>query len=143
MQPTTSAATVSRPGDFSSIAMNFRKILRQILDLIAAADVILGTGHLSTPEILKLIPAARSQGVRKILVTHPEAPFVDMPIPVQQELAGLGCRFERTWVFTTPALGEVLTEDHLTYAIHEVGVQSTVLASDMGQVGEPDSRGRV
>ena len=60
-----------------------------------------------------------------------------MPISVQQELAGLGCRFERTWVFTTPALGEVLTADQLTHAIHEVGVESTVLASDMGQVGNP------
>ena len=86
---------------------------------------------------MKLIAAARQQGVRKILITHPEAPFVDMPIPVQQELAGLGCRFERTWVFTTPALGEVLTAEHLTQAIHEVGVERTVLASDMGQVGNP------
>ncbi len=111
--------------------------IRQILDLIAEQDLILGTGHLSTSEILKLIPAARQQGVRKILITHPEAPFVDMPISVQQELAGLGCRFERTWVFTTPALGEVLTADHLTHAIHEVGVESTVLATDMGQVGNP------
>ena len=111
--------------------------IRQILDLIAEKDLILGTGHLSTSEILKLIPAAREQGVRKILITHPEAPFVDMPIAVQQELAGLGCLFERTWVFTTPALGEVLTADHLTQAIHEVGVESTVLATDMGQVGNP------
>ena len=125
------------PGGLSLETAELPEAIRQILDLIAERDLILGTGHLSTSEILKLIPAAREQGVRKVLITHPEAPFVDMPIAVQQDLAGLGCRFERTWVFTTPALGEVLTADHLTHAIHEVGVQSTVLASDMGQVGNP------
>ena len=122
------------PGGLSLENEELPGAIRQILDLIAEQDLILGTGHLSTPEILKLIRAARQQGVRKILITHPEAPFVDMPISVQQELAGLACRFERTWVFTTPALGEVLTADQLTHAIHEVGVESTVLASDMGQV---------
>ena len=140
--PTLDAANHKRchgqePGGLSLENEELPGAIRQILDLIAAGDVILGTGHLSTPEILKLIPAARQQGVRKILITHPEAPFVDMPIDVQQELAALACRFERTWVFTTPALGEVLTADQLTQAIHEVGVESTVLASDMGQVGNP------
>ncbi len=140
--PTLDAANHRRchgqtPGGFSLESDELPEPLCRILDQIAEQDLILGTGHLSTPEILKLIPAARQQGVRKILITHPEAPFVDMPISVQQELAGLGCRFERNWVFTTPALGEVLTADQLTQAIHEVGVESTVLASDMGQVGNP------
>ena len=140
--PTLDAASHRRchgqtPGGFSLESDELPEPLCRILDLIAEKDLILGTGHLSTPEILKLIPAARQQRVRKILITHPEAPFVDMPISVQRELAGLGCRFERTWVFTTPALGEVLTADHLTQAIREVGVESTVLATDMGQVGNP------
>jgi hypothetical protein len=75
--------------------------------------------------------------VKKILITHPEAPFIDLPVSTQRELAGWGCLFERTWVFTTPALGAVISPDRLVQDIREVGCESTVLATDMGQVGNP------
>lgn len=111
--------------------------VHQILDLIATHGVILGTGHLSGAEIRTCVRAAREHGVKKILVTHPEAPFIDLPVSVQRELADWGCLLERTWVFTTPALGSVLSPDRLVQAIKEVGYESTVLATDMGQVGNP------
>lgn len=111
--------------------------LEEILSLIARHDLILGTGHLSVQEILRLVQMAKSHKVRKILITHPEAPFVNMPLQVQKDLAAQGCLFERTWVFTTPALGRVLPPAELISAIQEVGFESTVLASDMGQVGNP------
>ncbi|MGA2784888.1 MAG: DUF6282 family protein, partial [Candidatus Bathyarchaeia archaeon] len=44
----------------------------EILDMIASADIIVGTGHLSVEEVLKLVRAAKNAGVKKILVTHPE-----------------------------------------------------------------------
>jgi hypothetical protein len=111
--------------------------LHEIFEVIAEHDVILGTGHLSVAETSALMRAARSHGVRKILITHPEAPFIDMPVAVQRELAGLGCMLERTWVFTTPALGSVMPPERMIGGIKEVGFESTVLASDMGQVGNP------
>jgi hypothetical protein len=111
--------------------------LQTILQLIARHDAILGTGHLSAAEISRLVPVARQHGVRKILVTHPEAPFIDMPLDMQRELATHGCRFERTWVFTTPALGQAMEPARLMRDIREVGVESTVLATDMGQAGNP------
>jgi hypothetical protein len=111
--------------------------VHQILDLIASRGAILGTGHLSAAEIRTLVGVAREHAVKKILVTHPEAPFVDLPISTQRELANMGCLFERTWVFTTPALGSVLSPNRLIYDIREVGWESTVLATDMGQVGNP------
>jgi hypothetical protein len=111
--------------------------LHQILELIASHGVILGTGHLSSAEIRILVCAAREHGVKKIMITHPEAPFIDMEISIQRELAAWGCLFERTWVFTTPALGRMLKPDRLTQGIREVGFESTVLATDMGQVGNP------
>lgn len=111
--------------------------VHQILELIGRRGVILGTGHLSAAEIVTLVRAAREHGINKILVTHPEAPFIDLPISTQCELAGLGCLFERTWVFTTPALGSVLGPERLIHDIREVGWESTVLATDMGQVGNP------
>lgn len=111
--------------------------VHEILTLVGEHDIILGTGHLSVREIILLIRAGREHSVCKILVTHPEAPFVAMPLDIQRELAAQGVRFERTWVFTTPALGAIVTADALTTAIHEVGVDSTILATDMGQIGNP------
>src|SRR5687768_9529919 len=57
-----------------------------VLRLIADHDAILGTGHLSTQEVVDLVPVARELGVRKILVSHPEHPPVEMPPSVQEEL---------------------------------------------------------
>ena len=45
--------------------------VRQIVDLIAEADAVLATGHLSTAETAWLLPVARAAGVRRLLITHP------------------------------------------------------------------------
>jgi hypothetical protein len=111
--------------------------IHDILALIAQKDVILGTGHLSTAEIHTVVSLARDHGVKKILITHPEAPFINLPLDDQIELARQGCRLERTWVFTTPALGQILAPAQILGAIRQVGTDSTVLATDMGQVGNP------
>jgi len=122
------------------LALESQKIpdaLHEILKLIAKHDVILGTGHLSVEETLTLVRFAREHRVKKILITHPEAPFIDMSVAVQRNLATLGCMFERTWVFTTPALGSVMPPERMIRDIKGVGFETTVLASDMGQVGNP------
>lgn len=111
--------------------------LHDIMEMIAAKDVILGTGHFSPAEIVLAARIARAHGVKKTLVTHPEAPFIDMPISTQLQLAASGCRFERTWVFTTAALGHLMSPDRIMHDIREVGFESTVIATDMGQVGNP------
>ncbi len=42
--------------------------LPEILDLVAGADVVLNTGHLSGPEAVRVVEAARAAGVTRILV---------------------------------------------------------------------------
>ncbi len=111
--------------------------LGDILSIIARHDLVLGTGHLSVAEIVSLVPRARQAGVRKILITHPEAPMTNMPFAVQRELAAVGCRFERVWVYTTPALGRLLSPWDVLEGISQVGFESTVMATDMGQAGNP------
>jgi hypothetical protein len=83
------------------------------------------------------VRAARTQGVKKILITHPEAPFINMATSTQVELARQGCRFERTWVFTTPVMHRPIRPDRITNDIKQVGIESTVLATDMGQADNP------
>lgn len=137
--PTLSAANHRRFYSERKTGLSFQDsdATHEIMELIASKDVILGTGHLSVQEIRSVVGLARQHGVRKILITHPEAPFIEMPVSVQLDLASLGCLFERTWVFTTPALGRLMEPATIMQNIKSVGFETTVLATDMGQVGNP------
>jgi hypothetical protein len=104
-----------------------------VLRLVAEHDAILGTGHLSTAEIVDLVPVARELGVRKILISHPEHPPVEMPPLIQEELRDrYGVLFERCLISTTLA-GWTLPFAALAAIIHRVGPESTVIATDLGQ----------
>jgi len=119
-----------------------RDEVHTILRLIAEADVILGTGHISVEETLALVPVARAAGVKRLLITHPAAPFTDFPLDAQGELARQGCFFERCWVFTTPLLdkmGAYVSPARLLNDIRQVGWETTVLATDFGQTQNPSS----
>jgi hypothetical protein len=107
-----------------------------ILDLIAQKDVILGTGHLSVRETTLIVKAARDIGVRRILITHPALPVVSMPITIQNELAKLGVFFERC-LLSARAYSQYVTIANIADAIREIGHETTVLATDFGQVNNP------
>jgi hypothetical protein len=108
----------------------------EILRLIGERDVILGTGHLSVGEIQALVKAAREAGVKRILITHPELSIVDMPVAVQQELAGPDVFFERCLYVTTDPVAAVPLSA-IAGAVRQVGPETTVLATDFGQAENP------
>ncbi|NHZ70448.1 MAG: hypothetical protein GWP18_02275 [Proteobacteria bacterium] len=133
--PTDSATNHRRheglPGGLSlTVEGKLRDEVHEILDLIADADVILGTGHLAVDEIQVLVRAAREAGIERILVTHPEHPVIDMTVPIQEELAEQGVMFERCYVSVT--MFDVPLE-RIAEEIRAVGTESTVLATDYGQ----------
>lgn len=105
--------------------------LYDIFDLIVQYDAILATGHVSVREIVSLVQAASSAGVRKLVVTHPEVPWIDMPASIQTELRDLGACFERCYVSTMPE-GDAVPLARIVSDIREVGVESTVMATDFG-----------
>ena len=111
--------------------------LHDILSLISKHDVILATGHCSVEEIQLVTRLAREHGVKKIIITHVEAPFIGMDLNTQLQLATQGCMLERTWVFTTAVLGRRLSPQAVVQGIKDVGVESTILATDMGQADNP------
>ena len=80
--------------------------------------------------------AAQRAGVRHILVTHPELPVISMPITVQIELAGLGAFFERC-LLSVRAYNQYVKIANIADAIWKVGYETTVLATDFGQVHNP------
>jgi Family of unknown function (DUF6282) len=103
----------------------------EILDLIAAAGIVLATGHLSAEESLMLVPEARRRKVERIVVTHPEIPFLHIPVGAQRELAAAGAMIERVFVVTTQNPPVPLST--ITEGVRAVGYESTVMATDFGQ----------
>jgi hypothetical protein len=112
-------------------------VVDDILDIIAGTDCLLGTGHLSPDESIKLISCAKKRGVRQILVTHPEWDATHFPVDVQRDLAvGGQVSFERCFVSTTHRCGFTPMK-RIADAIAGVGVSTTVLSSDLGQPDTP------
>lgn len=108
-----------------------------ILEAVAESDGMVSTGHLSPREAVVLIRQAKQCGVRKVLVTHPEWAPTFYPISLQKELALLGnVWFERCFVSTTHLCGCVPFQV-IEQAIVEVGVETTVLSTDLGQPQTP------
>jgi hypothetical protein len=107
---------------------------RQCLELIAKHDMVLATGHIRPDEVLPVVQAAREAGVQRIVITHPEFPTTRLTVDQQQTLARQGVYFERC--FTTPHTGKC-TWDYLINNIRQVGVSSTILATDLGQTTNP------
>ncbi|MBF9131089.1 cytosolic protein [Plantactinospora sp. S1510] len=108
--------------------------VRQVLRVIARHDLVLATGHLAGAEILALTRAASEEGVRRIVVTHPEFTSQRLPVDRQRELAEAGALLERC--FTTPYTGKV-GWDELFANIRAVGPEHSVLSSDLGQPFNP------
>src|SRR5262245_30303342 len=64
--------------------------VHEVIELVRVADAILGSGHLSLEETVALVRLARAAGLRKIVVTHPEAYFLKMSAAEQADIAGPG-----------------------------------------------------
>ncbi len=104
-----------------------------VVALVARHRATLALGHISPPEMSAVVALARSLGVARILVNHPEIRFLDLPIGFQRSLAGPDVIFERCYVRGHSAIDW----DGLAACIRAVGVDSTALATDLGQPDNP------
>ena len=108
----------------------------EILEIMAPSDTILGTGHLSIKETDALLTAAQEIGVKRLLVTHPEY-MAKMSIEDQIKWRDKGVFLERCYYFTNEAsksIGGAGRFEILAKNIRTVGVESSVLGSDGGQL---------
>jgi hypothetical protein len=108
--------------------------LREVLGMIARHNMLLATGHLSRDEIFAVVDAALEEGVRDIVITHPEFPSQDLSVDDQKALADNGALLERC--FTTPHTGKVTWERWIEN-IRATGPEHSVLSTDLGQVFNP------
>jgi hypothetical protein len=110
--------------------------VEEILKLIADANAILSTGHCSIEESQILVDEAKSHGITKIIITHPELGVTDMSIEVQKELAKKGAFMERLLIPLLP-LWYTLDIETMVRRIKEVGIKHSILSTDLGQRHNP------
>jgi GNAT superfamily N-acetyltransferase len=65
-----------------------------VLDVVAAHDLVLASGHLRCAEALVLFRAARAAGVGRMLLNHPKMPFLHWDDDAVPELRELGVVLE-------------------------------------------------
>jgi hypothetical protein len=120
--------------------------LRKVLKLIAKADIIFATGHVSGKEILASVKAAKQEGVRKVLVTHAMQSPGELSIDDLKRCVEAGAFIEHCYLTylmgPQAALGWMKGWKHIPIeefakAIKEVGAENCVIATDLGQYMNP------
>jgi len=109
--------------------------VRQILRLIAEADAVLATGHLSVMEVAWLLDEARLAGISRVLLTHPSYTVPAMSAAQAAELTGQG-------VYAEVTANQLLRQPGCDAAclaafVAGVGYDRVVLSSDAGQPDNP------
>ena len=120
--------------------------VRDIMKVCAEQKLVVHTGHLSPAEALAIIEAGRDAGVDRLVVTHAQFDVVNMSLEQMRQAAAMGAKLELC------AMGPLMgPEAHLAWmrnwrrvkveetaaAVKEIGAQNFVLATDLGQTGNP------
>lgn len=116
--------------------------LREVMELIRQYDAVLGTAHISVPEIFTVTKAARELGVKKIVVTHPEWWIVNMSLEGQERIVkeydvilercyaqNKGVGAGNGYLSNLPGNLEV---------IQKIGYKNVLISTDGGQVENPN-----
>ncbi len=133
--PFTPQAGPAREG--LSIFASPGKLFPQVIDILrlaARAGAVVATGHLGAEEIKALVDRALEVGVKKLLVNHPDAAFIGLPLEDQLTLAGKGAFLEKCYL--NVITGDVSAKQ-MADGINAAGAQHCVLVTDLGQPGNP------
>ncbi|NSL53308.1 DUF6282 family protein [Calidifontibacillus erzurumensis] len=106
--------------------------VHEILDLIADANIILATGHLSPEEVLVLVDAAKEHKVEKVLIQHTDLGIARIPFDLEQQLVKKGCILEKCYLACSEDFSD-LTKEEMAESIKKLGADSCVMVTDYGQ----------
>lgn len=110
--------------------------VKDIISLVAEYDACLMTGHLSNAEATAVCTEALSQGVRRIVFTHPDFETNSLPVQAQADLARSGIFMEKTLISLD--FGCVSAESMLN-DIDRIGHEKCFVSTDYGMNGSPPS----
>lgn len=109
--------------------------LLDVLDVIAANDMVLASGHIHVSETRTVFAEALKRGVKRLVFTHPED-IVGATPEDAREIANMGAYVEHSLAFFLDG-SKFQTRDRHDFRAHidAVGTSRTILCSDLGQVG--------
>ena len=109
---------------------------KQVLDVIAEADVILAGGHLDAAEMIKVFAEAKRRGVNRMLVNHPTY-LIGCTDDDIRELVAIGAHIEHSICMWVEGKSKKFAPEELVRLIEVAGVDRTILSSDLGLLGGP------
>ena len=107
--------------------------VHEVLEIIAAADMTLASGHISPTEAIALFKAARAQGVQRMIATHPDGVAT---LEEQQKMIALGAYQEYTFLACMPSRAR-RTPQQFVETIRSLGVSNCIVTTDFGQWQNP------
>jgi hypothetical protein len=108
---------------------------KEILDIVAKNDMVLASGHLHVSETWIVFEEAQRRGVKRLVLTHPED-IVDASLNDVKGIAAMGAFVEHSLcMFLDGCKFKSCDAADLRRQIDAGGVEQTILASDLGQVG--------
>jgi len=108
---------------------------KEILDIVAKNDMVLASGHLHVSETWIVFEEAQRRGVKRLVLTHPED-IVDASLNDVKGIAAMGAFVEHSLcMFLDGCKFKSCEAADLRRQIDAGGVEQTILASDLGQVG--------
>ena len=113
---------------------NLKPEVLEVLQAAAKYNMVVGTGHLSPEEGLKIMYAAYEAGVKKVVLTHVEHPAIAYTIDQQKEAAAQGAKIEHS---LNNVHFDRCTMESFVEQIREVGPAHVILDGDFGQFDAP------
>src|SRR2546422_739297 len=125
---------------------NVLRAVRDVLKICAQQKLVVCTGHLSPAEALAVARAAREAGCDRIAITHSQFEVVNLSLEEMKQAAAIGAKMEICAM--GPLMGPAA---HLSWMrswrqvplkesadrIKAVGAEHFLLATDLGQTGNP------
>jgi hypothetical protein len=141
-------ATFGKPGEGIRVAQNGQVTpeTEAVLQKVKEFDLVLQTGHVSPEETLAVIRKAKEIGIDKIAVTHAMADVPGLSIEQMKQAAADGAYLELDFLNELMGPNAHLEWMHewsrvsiadMANAIKQVGADHFILATDLGQSGNP------
>lgn len=112
--------------------------LKEVFRLVRDFDAVLATGHISGSECLTVAEAARNEGVKKIVVTHPEFHIVGMTMEQRKQIVkDYDVLLEME--YAQPIGGGVYKKNlpENVETMKEIGCEHFIVSTDSGQMQNP------
>lgn len=110
-----------------------RREVHEVLEVVAARQMVLASGHVPPREALALFAAARAAGVRWMIATHPTGVAT---AEEQQQMVSLGAFVEHTFLSCMPTRRRT-TPQEMIATIRTLGVAHCLVTTDFGQAVNP------